>query len=341
VAGEDSEEWGPDTSEGSGSHSEEEGSAGGDVLVQQRLELEGSSPAGEGSSSPAGEGSSSPAGEGSSSPAGEGSSEEEESEPGLTRPPSLGLVGPESIAVEGLPASFGEGRSGQRDASNVPSGRGVDGTGGAEALMKAAEAERLQLEAELAALIEARAEQLADVPQHQRTAHRLPTHAALSFMLGVQRQTASEEMEDAEERPVDRRAAAKTSAIEDQQDLLEEHAVASALQGLSVVLEADRKPSAEMDSKPSVDETDAVDATLEALEREICMESITRNSPPPLPTPEAINLMRERYLMLGGEPGGRLQEQPEQPEEEMDATMEALEREISSGRPVARAQPPP
>jgi len=35
-----------------------------------------------------------------------------------------------------------------------------------------------------------------------------------------------------QERLIDLRAAAKTSAIEDQQDLLEEHAVASALQGL-------------------------------------------------------------------------------------------------------------
>ena len=41
------------------------------------------------------------------------------------------------------------------------------------------------------------------------------------------------------------RAAAKTIAIEDQQDLLEEHAVASVLQGLSLAPEPDRKPSAE------------------------------------------------------------------------------------------------
>ena len=49
----------------------------------------------------------------------------------------------------------------------------------------------------------------------------------------------------AQERLIDLRAAAKTSAIEDQQDLLEEHAVASALQGLSLAPEPDRKPSAE------------------------------------------------------------------------------------------------
>jgi len=44
---------------------------------------------------------------------------------------------------------------------------------------------------------------------------------------------------------VDLRAAAKTSAIEGQQDIMEEHAVASALQGLHNAPEPDRKPSAE------------------------------------------------------------------------------------------------
>jgi len=61
----------------------------------------------------------------------------------------------------------------------------------------------------------------------------------------------------AQERLIDLRAAAKTSAIEDQQDLLEEHAVASALLGLSMAPELDMKPSAdedEKDSKPSADE---------------------------------------------------------------------------------------
>jgi ankyrin repeat protein len=55
------------------------------------------------------------------------------------------------------------------------------------------------------------------------------------------------EVEMARERLVDLRAAAKTSAIEDQQDLMEEHAVASVLQGLSMTPEPepDRKPSAE------------------------------------------------------------------------------------------------
>jgi len=64
----------------------------------------------------------------------------------------------------------------------------------------------------------------------------------------------------ARERLVDLRAAAKTCAIAEQQDLLEEHAVASALQGLSMGPEPDRKPSAEekdeRDSKPSADEED-------------------------------------------------------------------------------------
>jgi hypothetical protein len=60
----------------------------------------------------------------------------------------------------------------------------------------------------------------------------------------------------AQERLIDLRAAAKTSAIEEQQDLLEEHAVASALQGLSMAPVPDRKPSAEEkepkpDRKPS------------------------------------------------------------------------------------------
>jgi len=49
----------------------------------------------------------------------------------------------------------------------------------------------------------------------------------------------------AQERLIDLRAAAKTSAIEEQQDLLEEHAVASAMQGLSLAPEPDKKPSAE------------------------------------------------------------------------------------------------
>jgi len=56
------------------------------------------------------------------------------------------------------------------------------------------------------------------------------------------------EVEMARERLVDLRAAAKTSAIEDQLDLMEEHAVASALQGLPMMPpepEPDRKPSAE------------------------------------------------------------------------------------------------
>ena len=56
----------------------------------------------------------------------------------------------------------------------------------------------------------------------------------------------------AQERLIDLRAAAKTSAIEDQQDLMEEHAVASALQGWHM------EPSAEEnDSKPSADEDNA------------------------------------------------------------------------------------
>jgi len=55
------------------------------------------------------------------------------------------------------------------------------------------------------------------------------------------------EVEVAQERLVGLRAAVKTSAIEDQQDLLEEHAVASALQGfhMASVPEPDRKPIAE------------------------------------------------------------------------------------------------
>ena len=56
------------------------------------------------------------------------------------------------------------------------------------------------------------------------------------------------EVEVAQERLVDLRAAAKTSAIEDQQDFMEEHAVASALQGVhmsSSEPEPGRKPSAE------------------------------------------------------------------------------------------------
>jgi len=41
------------------------------------------------------------------------------------------------------------------------------------------------------------------------------------------------------------RAAAKTVAIEEQQDIMEEHAVASAMQGFHSAPEPDRKPSAE------------------------------------------------------------------------------------------------
>ena len=68
------------------------------------------------------------------------------------------------------------------------------------------------------------------------------------------------EVELAQERLVDLRirAAAKTSAIEDQLDLIEEHAVTSALQGSHMTPEPDRKPSAEeKDSKPSADEDNA------------------------------------------------------------------------------------
>ena len=106
-------------------------------------------------------------------------------------------------------------------------------------------------------------------------------HATITEAQGLAGVAASLDAEVlvAQERLIDLRAAAKTSAIEDQQDLLEEHAVASAMQGLSLAPEPDRKPSAEekdeRDSKPSAEEEDkkkgaaAADASDECV---ICMD---------------------------------------------------------------------
>jgi len=78
------------------------------------------------------------------------------------------------------------------------------------------------------------------------------------------------EVEVARERLVDLRAAAKTSAIEDQQDLLEEHAVVTTTRGLSATVEElDRKKPSAFDKKnPAADESDP-----DAEECVVCMDA--------------------------------------------------------------------
>ena len=74
-----------------------------------------------------------------------------------------------------------------------------------------------------------------------------------------------EEVEVAQERLLHLRAAAKTSAIEEQQDLLEEQAVACALRGFDIAPEPDRKPSAEEASELALRE---LTSRIEELERQ-------------------------------------------------------------------------
>ena len=77
-----------------------------------------------------------------------------------------------------------------------------------------------------------------------------------------------EEVQVAQERLVDLRAAAKTSAIEEQQDFLEEHAVALALRGLVIAPEPDRKPSAEEQEASEEYALGEVTSRIEEMERQ-------------------------------------------------------------------------